>query len=67
MSKKLKVYFYVVDDGEGQRVYGCFYEKEEEISTCEDTELDLELLKGVRIVCVEKTFQGRIIFWGGEE
>jgi len=61
-TKKLKVYFYV----EGGRIFGCFYEKEEEISTCEDTELSSEMLEGVRIVRVERTFQGRILFYAEE-
>ena len=61
MNKPKYVLFYIRDS----KVYGCFYDNEEEMleGLIEDTEILPEDLEGYTITRVEENSQGRLIFY----
>jgi hypothetical protein len=61
MNKPKYVIFYIEDN----KVYGTFYDSEEEINKglVEDTEIFHEDIVGYTITQVEVTYQGRIVFY----
>jgi hypothetical protein len=66
-AEENKVVFYIVEERGGQSVWGEWYSGDESNLTFEDREIPLEELANVKIVRIEETEEGKLIFYGEVE